>query len=91
MRKPYKYTFLSAKEKKKTLSWVFWEGRGAYGLEGGDGAWLGRDVVDQDAASDLGAEVVVKLVGGAELLHALEGAVAGLEVQVRGPVVAVCL
>ena len=34
---------------------------GTHGLEGGDLAGLGRDVVDEDTTVDLGAEVVVEL------------------------------
>ncbi len=56
-------------------------------LEGGDLAGLGRHVVDEGAALGLGAEAVAELVGRAALGHALEGAIACLEVQVGGPVV----
>lgn len=33
----------------------------AYRLEGGDLAWVGRDIVDENTALDLGAELIVEL------------------------------
>ena len=59
----------------------------AYWLECSHGVLLGRDVIDDDAAIDLGCESVVEEESVGHLGNALVGSVAGLEEYVCGPVV----
>jgi len=56
-------------------------------LEGGDLAGLGGYIVYKNTTSDLCAEVIIELPRSTQLLHTLVATVAGLEVQVGGPVV----
>jgi len=59
----------------------------AYGFEGGDLALATRDVVDDKASSGLSSVLVVEEVPVRDLRYALVCSIAGLEVDIRGPVV----
>jgi len=59
----------------------------AYGLEGGDLALASRDVVDDKASGGLSSVLVVEEIPVRDLRYALVCSIAGLEVDVRGPVV----